>query len=384
VSGTQALLIPAAVAGSGGILKVGTGNIRLTGSNSYLGGTVISEGIVGISYGASLGEVSGRLELDGGTVVAAQTPSGGTISTVTIDTARNIVLANGKTSGMHAQNGLTLRYDGVISEESPAGAAAGLQFGAVGPRQGTVILGGANTYRGDTAITAGTLKLASGGSFANSARIIVGDAGSSGAILDLTEKTTFTIGAFQTLMGKGTAILGENTSLSVEGTFSPGNSPGLFTYNGGSTTLSGTTVMEIWGTSRGTNPGYDAVNVTNSGLLTLGGILVLDFSQDFLDTDAFTLFDTLTNGSLAGGFTNITISGSSNYTGLSFTQAGNIWTTGYNANNQGLRLTQTASAVTLDVIVVPEPSTMVFAGVGIAMAGWSLWKRRRTAHILQK
>jgi hypothetical protein len=52
-------------------------------------------------------------------------------------------------------------------------------------------------------------------------------------------------------MGKGTAVLGENTNLTVAGLFSPGNSPGLFTYDGGSTTLSGTTLMEIWGTSRG-------------------------------------------------------------------------------------------------------------------------------------
>jgi fibronectin-binding autotransporter adhesin len=374
----QALLIPASVAGAGGIRKVGAGNIRLTGSNTYSGGTVIEQGIVGISFGESLGDVSGRLKLDGGTIVAAQTISGGTISQVTIDSARQFVLANGKTSGIDAQTNLSLRYDGVITEENGGGAAAGVRIGSGVQRQGTVIFGGANTYRGDTTIDYGTLKLASGGSFANSPRIIVGGFGSSGVALDLTDKASFSIGSNQTLQGIGTAVLGPTTAMTVSGLFSPGNSPGLFTYSGGSTTLSGTTLLEIWGTTRST--GYDAVNVIDSGLLSLGGALVLDFNQNFADTDSFLLFDTLTGGSLASGFSGITITGANNdYTGLTFVQSGSVWTTGFNGNNQGLRVTQTASSVTLDIIVVPEPGTLGVAGIGIAMASWSAWKRRRTA-----
>ena len=244
-----------------------------------------------------------------------------------------------------------------------------------------VLSGSTNTYTGDTTIAGGTLKLGSGGSFANSPRIIVGDAaGSPGATLDLSDKDLFAIGSAQTLMGKGRVALGQNTALTINGLFSPGNSPGLFTYDGGSTTLSGTTLMEIWGTARAADPGYDAVDVINSGLLTLGGILELDFDQNFADSTSFTLFDTLTSGSLAGGFASITITGVNNdYVGLSFTQDGNVWTTGFNGNNQGLRLTQTASEVTLDVIVVPEPGTAVFAGIGIAIAGWLLRNRRRAA-----
>ena len=244
-----------------------------------------------------------------------------------------------------------------------------------------VLSGSTNTYTGDTTIAGGTLKLGSGGSFANSPRIIVGDAaGSPGATLDLSDKNLFAIGSAQTLMGKGRVALGQNTALTINGLFSPGNSPGLFTYDGGSTTLSGTTLMEIWGTARAADPGYDAVDVINSGLLTLGGILELDFDQNFADSTSFTLFDTLTSGSLAGGFASIAITGVNNdYVGLSFTQDGNVWTTGFNGNNQGLRLTQTASEVTLDVIVVPEPGTAVFAGIGIAIAGWLLRNRRRAA-----
>lgn len=160
-------------------------------------------------------------------------------------------------------------------------------------------------------------------------------------------------------------------------------SHGVRLYSGGSTTLAGTTLLEIWGTTRATLPShgdgfYDAVNVINGGLLTTGGALVLDFDRNFANLASFLLFDTLTGGSLAGGFGSITITGVNNaYTGLSFTQAGNVWTTGFNTSNQGLRLTQTESSVVLDVIVVPEPGPLSLAGCGVALAGWMIARRSR-------
>ena len=377
----QALLIPSAVAGSGGIRKIGAGNIRLTGSNTYSGGTVIEQGIVGISYGESLGDVAGGLKLDGGTIVAAQVLSGGTISSVTIDSGRSVVLANGKTSGMDAQTGLTLRYDGVIAEENGGGAAAGLRIGSGAPRQGTVILGGANTYRGDTTISFGTLKLASGGSFANSPRIIVGGSGSSGVALDLTEKSSFSIGAGQTLMGGGSVNLGAGTVFTVSGTFSPGNSPGLFTYSGGTTVLDGTTVMEIFGTSRATSPSqgdgfYDAVNVTSGGVLDFGNsLLTLSFDSLFNDGDSFQLFQALDTASLAGNFGGVSVTGGF-YTGLTWTKTGSLWESTPAAGGESLSFNAATGTLSV-VIVVPEPGAIALAGIGIAMAGWSLRKRRQ-------
>jgi len=35
-----------------------------------------------------------------------------------------------------------------------------------------------------------------------------------------------------------------------------------------------------------------------------------------------------------------------------------------------------------NLVVVPEPSTMVFAGFGVAMSGWTMWKKRRLAKLL--
>ena len=59
--------------------------------------------------------------------------------------------------------------------------------------------------------------------------------------------------------------------------------------------------MELWVTTRGADSGYDAVNVTNGVVLTLGGLLRLDFDQSFTVGTSFTLFETFSGASLVEG-----------------------------------------------------------------------------------
>jgi hypothetical protein len=199
-------------------------------------------------------------------------------------------------------------------------------------------------------------------------------------VLDITDKTSFSIGASQTLMGGGTIKGDGGSTLTVSGTFTPGNSPGLFTYDGGTTILAGTTIMEILGTSRatqashGTDPFYDAVNVINAGSLTFGGILEFAMTGDYADNTLFNLFTASGGSTLSGNFTGVSVTGSSSYAGLTFTNSpANLWVSGPTASGQTL----TFNATDGTLIIVPEPGTLALAALGI-VAGVAAYRRRRS------
>jgi len=73
--------------------------------------------------------------------------------------------------------------------------------------------------------------------------------------------------------------------------------------------------------------------------------------------------------------------GSGPYSGLAFAdQGGGVWQTGVASNGQYIIFDENTGYL----VVVPEPSTIAFAGIGIGMAGWSAWKKRRLAKVLAK
>ncbi|MDY3563725.1 autotransporter-associated beta strand repeat-containing protein [Gemmata sp. JC673] len=134
-----------------------------------------------------------------------------------------------------AAAGSTLTLSGVISETG--GSRPLLKDGS-----GTLILGGANTYTGQTTVDAGTL-------------IINGN---------ITSSSDVSVATGGTLGGGGTV---PGVVLSAGATIAPGNSPGLL-QSGSVTFVSGSTYsVELNGTTAGTQ--YDRTNVT--GTVTLAG-----------------------------------------------------------------------------------------------------------------
>ncbi|MEI6606893.1 MAG: autotransporter-associated beta strand repeat-containing protein [Verrucomicrobiota bacterium] len=99
---------------------------------------------------------------------------------------------------------------------------------------GTTTLTAANSYNGATTIQQGTLAIGIGGSISNSTSIIVGDAGSSGAVLDVSALSSgFTIGNTQTLKGIGTLVTGTGAAKTTNnGILAPGNSIGTLNITG--------------------------------------------------------------------------------------------------------------------------------------------------------
>ena len=221
----------------------------------------------------------------------------------------------------------------------------------------TQTLNGANTYTGNTTVTAGTLLLGTAGSIANSGTISV----ASGATLNVSSVSGgWALGSSQTLKGSGT-VAGNAT---INGNLQPGSSPGLLSFDSNLTLApTANTTMEINGSAtRGTD--FDGINVTSA--LVYDGTLTLAVGTTFGEgTYSFNLFDF---GSQSSSFDAITLSG--NYTG-SLSGPGNVWSLTSGVNTW----TFTHSTGDLGLAVIPEPST--WALLAGSLSTLMIFRRRR-------
>lgn len=354
---------------------IGSGTMTATNGYSLGGGAVnaiLGAGGITVSTGTTTLGSAGRFNSGSGlTISSGQLTLGGN------ETVASFIQSGGLLGGsgtLTSSSGFDVRAGGV---QASLGGSAGLTKTTAG----TVTLAGANIYSGQTTISAGVLALGVNGSFANSTSIKVGDVGSTNAVLDLTAKTaSFAIGAGQMLSGGGTVLVAPSQQFLVQGTFSPGNSPGLFTFDGGTTVLSGTTFMEIFGTSRATSPShgtgfYDAVNIVDNGTLQFGGNLTFEFSSLFDNNSTFSLFTPESGSFLSGNFASVTVAGGF-YTGLSWSQNGSVWKSSNTAGGQSLEF----NAANGQLVIVPEPAAIALAGIGLGLTAWAARRRlRRTS-----
>lgn len=154
---TNDLLVESAISGAGTLRKTGAGHIHLFTNNSYSGGTYIEEGWVGILADGSLG--TGKVTLAGG-VFEGGFEASPTNFTVTVDSNRVVEMLKGVTSTIVAQDNTTLIYNGSIAEVGTNSGPANLVVG-LATVDGTVALGGTNSYTGFTRIQNGaTLEVA--------------------------------------------------------------------------------------------------------------------------------------------------------------------------------------------------------------------------------
>jgi len=163
--------------------------------------------------------------------------------------------------------------------------------------------------------------------------------------------------------------------LVLSGTLLPGTADnyGSLTVNGNLTLNPGSTTLLAVGDGI-----FDSVAVT--GTSTLGGTLSIameyepsSFSGD-LTGDSWALF-TFDIANLTGDFDSVVMTGT--YGDVNFYKvSAERWESQYLGNGREFAFfTSGANAGVL--YAVPEPSTMVFAGIGAAMFGWSSWTRRR-------
>jgi|GEM_PF-904020 len=243
------------------LLKTGAGVLELTGTNTYSGNTLIQQGTLIATNGAAIANTSAvvlsdtagaTFQLSNNETIGALSGGGTTGGNVTLQ-------ANTLTVGDQRDS----TFGGVISSSgSPTSSL-------VKQGIGTLTLTGANTYTGNTTISAGTLALGSAGTLASSPVITVGSTGSTGTVLDLTAKSAFSFAGTQTVKGIGTINIGASKTVTIAGTLAPGNSIGTNTVTG-NLALTGTLQSEL-GTSGATASAGVSDRTDVSGNLNLTG-----------------------------------------------------------------------------------------------------------------
>jgi len=330
-------------AGTLALVKAGLGTQTLSGSNTFSGGTTLSDGglIVKNAHALADGDLtvnSGTLDMETDLPLNSLAGAGGSIVNNSTNTTTNTLVIQGTS---------TTTYYGAINDGS-TGKIAFRQTGAA-----TTTIRGASSYSGGTYIGAGTVVAYTPGTLGSGT--IVLDGGASGATLRIHGVG---VGNTITNIGTNTLVIDSTTTiypafrLVGAGQFNINNSmvPGGFTPSGDWSAFSGTIVytgtgntradVEPFGSSLATwdlgTAGY-IVQRTVGRTVNLGALLGQSGSglADCVFNVGALNLDTTFSGAFAGsavlnkvGTGNLTLDNASTHTGNTTVSAGALTLTG--------------------------------------------------------
>ena len=312
-----------AMSGSGVLSKDGSGDVTLSGVNTYSGGTNVNAGTLRLGAGVSLNSTAGlavngpgtfdlngnnqtvgvllgagRITLGSGTLTAGSNIDSTTFSGV-ISGAGGFVkqgTSNLTLSGANSYSGGTTVSAGtlignvislqgnivnnaaVVFDQATDGIYAGNMSGTgslTKQNAGTLTLSGINTYTGATTVTGG--KLAINGSFAGS----------------------LSIGAGGMLGGTGTVGA---TTINTGGTIAPGNSIGTLTVNGSFTQNAGVYQVEV--NAAGQSDRINVVGAPGTATINGGTVQVLAQAGTYARNTTYTILSA--TGGRTGTYSNVT------------------------------------------------------------------------------
>jgi len=175
------------ISGSGGaLIKLGGGTLILGGANTYSGATTVNDGVLNLQNSAALGSGTGTttvasgaaMQLEGDITVGNEALTLNGTGIAATGALRNLsgnntyggLLSLGSATRINSDTGsLTLSNEGTITGSyglTVGGAGDTFIGSSIGTGSltkdggGSLTLAGANTYAGDTTVTAGTLRLA--------------------------------------------------------------------------------------------------------------------------------------------------------------------------------------------------------------------------------
>ncbi|NBV79056.1 MAG: hypothetical protein EBR62_04240, partial [Verrucomicrobia bacterium] len=284
-AGTLTISVPVVDNGAAvSLVKAGTGELILSGTNTFTGNIYLNGGTLTASANANLGAIptnatANNLNIAGGTLK--------TTADLSLDAKRGVVTSgNGAT---FAPTSSTLTVAGPISGSG--------SLTLTGTANGKLVLGSANTYSGSTTVTNGTLVLNNTAALGTSGALTVsgGAVGFGAGVTSLSLTNLGTSGGTITLTTADTTpaavALSVNAAAGVPATFA-GNFAGLgslaLSGNGSVFTLSGANTLS-GGISVAANSGLNvnSAGALGTGTLSLGaGTAVLGFTTTLDNTTA--------------------------------------------------------------------------------------------------
>ena len=328
------ITIDSEVSGTGALYHNTRGATILSSSNTFTGGTFISQGDLKAAHNNALGTGLVTIDDDGNVIDPSELSMGGvTIANNVLSTDANADgggnRINVETLLGHATMTGTITLDADLQIYTGAGVELtvdGLITGNSGlykAFEGGLILNGDNDFSGDITHTAGQL-IINGDMSAATGNIVVNNKG---------------------LLG-GSGIIGGAVTIDAGGMLAAGNSPGTLTFNDDLTLLSGSTnIMEI------TDSAYDILMGDGANALTVAGTTIFDFS----------------------GFTGGVTNGFSLALGDMFVNWGSSDIFGATYSATGLSEGQSIDFTGGNLTVIPEPATL---GLVVALGGGLMWIRR--------
>jgi autotransporter-associated beta strand protein len=379
------------MSGSGSLTKLGVGTVRITGSNSYSGGTTVTGGIVEVSAGGPVGgsaaglgtgtvsialggQVTYYLSIAGTQTIAnAFSLSGGTLYSEDGNNnfAGLVTLASGtSTISSRYQDTITLSGglagpgDVLLTQAGGLGDGPTYVLPSAGSNTGTIRVSGSSNGR--------TTKLQVANANALQSATLDMAAGDLGTVeFTVAGTNTYALGGLQgarslAFGGNSLSVGGNNQSTTYTGTLSGsglltkvGNGTltlsGSNSYTGGTTISSGTLQIGSGGTT-----GFIDGNVFNNATLAFNRSNALSFSGTISGTGGLS--------KQAAGL--LTFAGVNSYSGLTTISAGTLALSGVGSiGTGGLNLGTSGSPGVFDLLGLTAgsyslPSSASLTGVG--------------------